>query len=53
MTMELQRMQELAGIKSNSNGELTLYTSYYLENYETPFWVLKDYSQQVSLSIYK
>ena len=36
MTMELQRMQELAGIKSNSNGELTLYTSYYLENYEGP-----------------
>ena len=24
---------------------------YYLENYETPFWVIKDYSQQVSLSI--
>jgi hypothetical protein len=24
---------------------------YYLENYETPFWVIKDYTQQVSLSI--
>jgi hypothetical protein len=35
--MEIKRMQELAGIKNeSSSNNITLYTSYYLENYEGP-----------------
>ena len=40
--------------QEEKNSWVDVYDScYYLENYENPFWVIKDYSQQVSLSICK